>query len=77
MEPVMQEIIDLVVEDGETVDGVMTELAGDHAAYLEWTVVKEIGPGGGHPVVKVVGSKAMLDDFMVRYEDGIEITDNL
>lgn len=70
MEPVMREVVDLVVEDGETVEEVMHGLAGDSYDLIEWKVIKEVGPGGGYPVVMITGGLSAMIPVMDRYANG-------
>lgn len=56
---------DVVVFNGETIEGVMRKLLTGVDA--DWTLLNASGPGGGNPNVLVIGTRPEIDKFEAAY----------
>lgn len=57
--------LDVVVNEGETIEVVCSELAT--GLLIQHSVLIDAGPGGGWPVVRFTGPRGQLDELLNRY----------
>lgn len=67
-------LIDFVVFDGETAEGVMAKMADGFDVTL--TLHAEVGTSGGNPVARITGPREIVDQFLEFHGyDATEVRD--